>query len=156
MKMVVKTVKMMVFVAITFATLTIVTNARAQTDIFAGKFALSNEIHWGTVTLPPGEYSLYIHSLDMPGLIWSSSSRKEMVIPVARIADSEKGDARLTIVERDGVLRLMSVNIPSLRLSLQYVPMTASERSSLAKRHSIEAMPLAAEANSAHSLSSTP
>lgn len=133
------TVRLLVIVTLTACAFA--TAASAQSS-FTGKFTLPYEVHWGTVMLPAGDYSITMASPTAPAEVWSANGKTKMftVIPIA--ADSQKGAASIFITVRGNERRVQSLNLPQLGQSLTYEPLSRSEREALAKGRRLEAVPV--------------
>jgi hypothetical protein len=117
------------------------TAANAQSS-FTGKFTLPYEVHWGTVVLPAGDYSITLESLSAPALVWSASGEIKMFTVPPITADSQKGAARLYITFLQGERIVRSLNLPQNGRSLVYKPLTKAERELVAKAGQIETVPV--------------
>jgi hypothetical protein len=129
---------------VVFATLISVAGASAQTSGFAGTFTLPHEVVWGAAVLPPGSYTIRMTSIHAPGMVRSTDGKTQAYLLTAAAGDPEKGNASLTIITRGSQRKVVSLNLPSVGVSLVYSPLTKSEREILAKAKQIEAVPLIA------------
>ncbi len=109
---------------------------------FTGKFTLPHEVHWGTVALPAGDYSITMVSPAAPILIQSASGETKMFTSVPVRADSEKGDAYLLITVRGNERRVSAMNLPQLGTSFIYEPLSKTDRELLAKEGQIHVVPV--------------
>jgi hypothetical protein len=129
---------------VVFATLISVAGASAQTTGFLGTFTLPHEVLWGAAVLPPGGYTIRMTSIHAPGMVRSTDGKTQAFVITVASGDPEKGNASLTIVTRGSQRKVVSINLPSVGVSLVYSPLTKSEREILAKAKQIEAVPLIA------------
>ena len=124
-----------------FATCVFTAAANAQSS-FEGKFTLPYEVHWNHAVLAPGEYSIQMDAKGMPAVVHSTSTGKSVNTYSPILADPEKGAARLTVTIRGNDRRVRSVNLPEIGKSLNFEPLTATERETFAKAGQIDTVPV--------------
>jgi len=129
---------------VVFATLITVAGASAQTSGFAGTFTLPHEVLWGAALLPPGSYTIRMPSIHAPGFVRSTDGKTQAIVFTVASGNPEKGNPSLTIMTRGSQRKVVSMNLPSVGVSLVYSPLTKSEREILAKAKQIEGVPLIA------------
>lgn len=124
-------------VGVILATGLIAVGASAQLgdpSVFAGKFTLPYEVHWGRSVLPPGAYSISMESVQRAAIVRSADGRTNMFLRVPIVGDTEKGIGTcITIVHRGSERRVQAVNLPELGKIMIYEPLTKAEHEELAK-----------------------
>jgi len=133
-----KTVKMLAILALAMCAFTAAANAQSV----AGRFTLPYEVHWGTATLPPGEYTITMDSLHSATLVQSASNSQSFFTRMPTINDSMERPTSLVITSFQGERRVRSLNLPQYRRSLIYEPLTKAEREQLAKAGQIQSVPV--------------
>jgi hypothetical protein len=131
--------KLLLGVVIATCVFTAVVNAQPT---FVGKFTLAYEAHWGQAVLPAGEYSIRMDSVAGPAKIMPVSGNWAVQTQLPITADSEKGGTYLTITTQGNEHRVRSMNIPELKKSVIFAPLTKSEREVLAKAGQISTVPV--------------
>jgi len=129
--------------AAVFATCLIAAGANAQFGpaVFAGKFTLPYEVHWGGSVLSAGEYSIRMESVQHAAVVSSPDGKVNMFIRIPTVGDAEKGGATyLTIFIRGNERTVQSLNLPELGKMLTYHPLTKSEREELAKAGQVQTL----------------
>jgi len=107
----------------------------ANAQVFEGKFTLPSQARWGQATLPAGDYSFTLDSMDMKSKLSVFHGRNVVGMIVAQSYDAtDSGHAELTVEQ--GTVR--SLRLPELGIILQYAPqspkhLTAPEERQLAK-----------------------
>ncbi len=107
----------------------------ANAQVFQGKFTLPFQARWGQATLPAGDYSLTLDSVDMKSTLRVSHGRNIVGMIVAQSFDkTDSGRPELTVEQ--GTVR--SLRLPELGIILQYAPqgpkhLTAPEERQLAQ-----------------------
>ena len=133
-----KTVRMLAIFTLAICAFTATANAQSVT----GRFTLPYEVHWGTATLPAGEYTITMDSLDSATLVQSANSNISFYTSIPVAQDSTKGSASLLITSFQGEHRVRSMNLPQYRRSVIYEPMNKAEREQLAKAGQIHSVPV--------------
>ena len=123
---------MRLLVIVLWITCAFAATANAQSN-FTGRFTLPYEVHWGTVALPAGDYSITMASYAAPALIRSASGKAKMFTRTPVRADSEKGAAYLFIAVRENERRVLYLNLPQFGTSFIYEPQNKTERELFAK-----------------------
>ena len=121
-----KTVRLLAI--LTLATCALAAAANAQN--VTAKFTLPYEVHWGTATLPAGEYAISMDSLHIT-LVQSAQNNLSFLTRIPVMADNSKGPASLVITSFQGDRRVRSLNV--LGKSFVYEPLTRAEREQIAK-----------------------
>jgi hypothetical protein len=135
-------IKTRLFAAVVLATSVFAVAAYAQ-PTFVGKFTLPYEVHWNHAVLPAGEYSIRMNTINgTPLVVSSTSGGKTVFTRVPILANSEKGASYLTITALGNEHRVRSLNLPELRRSLIFEPLTNTEREMLSKAGQIDAVPV--------------
>ena len=132
---------MRLLMIVTLITCAFAVAGNAQSS-FIGRFTLPYEVHWGTVALPAGDYSITMDSFGAPILIRSASGEAKMFASIPVRADSEKGPACLFITVRGNERIVRSLNLPQLGTSFIYEPLNTTERELLAKEGQIQSVPV--------------
>ena len=107
----------------------------ANAQVFQGKFTLPSQARWGQATLPAGDYSFTLDSVDMKSRLRIFHDRNVVDMIVAQSYDTtDSGRAELTVEQ--GTVR--SLRLPELGIILQYAPqrpkhLTAPEERQLAQ-----------------------
>jgi hypothetical protein len=133
-----KTVKMLAILTLAMCASAAAANAQSVT----GKFTLPYEVHWGTATLPAGEYTITMDSLHSATLVQSASNSQSFFTRMPTINDSAKRPVGLVITSFRGERRVRSLNLPQYGRSLIYEPITKAEREQLAKAGQIQNVPV--------------
>ena len=133
-----KIVRMLAIVALAIWALTATANAQSV----QGKVTLPYKVHWGTATLPPGNYTISMDSLHTATLVQSASNNISFYTRMAVAQDSTKGPASLLITSFQGERRVRSLNLPEYGRSLVYDPLTKAEREQIAKAGQEQAVPV--------------
>jgi hypothetical protein len=116
--------------------------ATANAQSVMGRFTLPYEVHWGTATLPAGEYTITMDSLQSATLVQSASTSQSFFTRMPTIQDSEKGAACLIVTTQGNERTIRSLNLPQDGKSLVYKPLTKAEREQLAKAGQIQSVPV--------------
>ena len=123
-----KTVRLLAILALATCAFAAAANAQSVT----AKFTLPYEVHWGTATLPAGEYAISMDSLHTAiALVQSASNNVSFFTRIPVMADSSKSPASLVITSFQGDRRVRSLNV--LGKSFVYEPLTRAEREQIAK-----------------------
>ena len=109
---------------------------------YGGKVTLPNEVHWGGVVLPAGEYTLAMDTIAGPLMVVDSSGRtRVLVYAVPDVASTTQPTAIL--ITRDGAQRTVrSLNCPSWGRKLVFKPFTRAERDLMARGDQLETIPV--------------
>ena len=124
-----KTIKMLAILTLAMCASAAAANAQSVT----GRFTLPYEVHWGTATLPAGEYTIRMDSLHTATLVQSVSNSQSFFTRMPTMDTSAKGSMSLVITSSQGERRVRSLNLPQYRRALIYEPLTKAEREQLAK-----------------------
>ena len=115
--------------------------ANAQPS-FAGKFTLPYEVRWGQAVLPAGDYFIRMDSTTAPAMIRSASGTMIVYTQFPSLADNDGGGTYLTITTQGRERKVRSLNLPGLKRSLVFAPLTKNEREALAKAGQIHNVPV--------------
>jgi hypothetical protein len=133
-----KTVRMLAIFTLAMCAFTATANAQSV----MGRFTLPYEVHWGTATLPAGEYMITMDSLHSATLVHSVSNSQSFFTRMPTINDSTKRPTSLVITSFQGERRVRSLNLPQYGKSVIYEPLTKAEREQLAKAGQIQSVPV--------------
>jgi len=132
--------RLILLLIVTLATCAFSAAANAQSG-FTGKFTLPYEVHWGTVVLPAGEYTISMNTVDAATLVQSANNNQSFYTRIPMIEDSEKGTACLFITVHGNERMIRSLNMPQYGRSLVYKPLTKAEREQL-KAGQVQTVPV--------------
>jgi hypothetical protein len=116
--------KVQVLVLSLLSSVAIPSNAVAQPAV-AGRFTISSEALWGTIVLPPGDYTFAVEqdgALPVVMIYLARGGAKGMVFPayVTEMGRSESGKVTLENINGEKVVTALSVE--KLGLVLHYAP----------------------------------
>ena len=96
------------------------TNGNAQT-VYQGKFTLPFETHWGSATLPAGDYTFTMASASSPYTLYIHGQATNAIIQ-ASAADAKvvSGHAQLNLVDIADVQNVETFEAPELGLTFSY------------------------------------
>lgn len=105
-------------VALALGALAISGNAQ---DALQGKFTLPSETHWGTTTLPAGDYTFTLPTNSVPYTFYIQGKGVGAII-VANTADEKtaSGHSQLNLVEIGGVQTVETFEAPALGVTFTY------------------------------------
>lgn len=110
-------------------------------DAFDGKFQLSSEVRWGLAVLPAGEYNFSLESTRHPFkiLIYRADRNVSAMVESSVSEDARPGGSFLSISEYGSKRAVRSLNLPQLKMSLIFEPLTRRERETLfaSKSHTV-------------------
>jgi hypothetical protein len=116
--------------------------AAAQAQSYKGRFTLPNETRWNGATLPAGDYSLAMNTVEGPLRVIDSSGQIR-VLAYALVEDLGNGQPTALLVTRDGPVRTVrSLNCPAWGHKLVFKPLTRAERALIAEREQVETVPV--------------
>ncbi len=95
--------------------------AEDRTPVFKGNVTLPFETRWGTAILPPGEYTLSVHSTSLPARVTVRGKNGSVFITAQSLAlrgDSENRSYLLIGKWRRGVVR--SLYVSELGMAFNY------------------------------------
>jgi hypothetical protein len=100
------------------------TSGNAQ-NAYQGKFTLPFETHWGSATLPAGDYTFTLSSASSPYTLYIQGQAGSAIIR-ASSADSKviSGHAQLNLVDIANVQNVQTFEAPELGLTLIYATPT--------------------------------
>jgi hypothetical protein len=111
----------------------------ANAQDFSGKFTLPFEARWGQATLPAGDYSLTVNSLNTICTVYRGQNAVAM-IPAQSTDKTYSGHAALSVEQ--GTVR--SLRLPDLGIILQYSPQQPKHRTAPQERETAQLVPVAA------------
>lgn len=124
-----KTIKMLAILTLAMCAPAAAANAQSVT----ARFTLPYEVHWGTATLPAGEYTIRMDSLHAATLVQSVTNSQSFFTRMPTMDNNSKLPASLVITSSQGERRVRSLNLPQYGRSLVYEPLSKAEREQLAK-----------------------
>ena len=94
-------------------------------DAYQGKFTLPSETHWGSTTLPAGDYIFTLPTNSAPYMFYVQGKGVGAII-VADAADEKvaSGHAQLNLVDIGGVKTVETFEAPSLGVTFSYAAPT--------------------------------
>jgi hypothetical protein len=96
------------------------TSGNAQ-NAYQGKFTLPVETHWGSATLPPGEYTFAMPSKSSPYKLYVRGEKVSAIIQASSIDDRGVSDhAQLSLVEIADVQTVQTFDAPELGVTFIY------------------------------------
>ena len=100
------------------------TNGNAQ-DAYKGKFTLPFETHWGTATLPAGDYTFALASTGSPYTLYIRGEKANAII-MATSADEKlaSGHAQLNLVDIADTQTVQTFDAPELGKTFVYSTLT--------------------------------
>jgi hypothetical protein len=115
----------------------------ANAQVFQGKFTPPFQARWGQVTLPAGDYSLTLDSVDMKSTLHVYRGQKGVgMILVQSYYKTDSGHAELTVEQ--GSVR--SLRLPGLGIILQYAPQRPKHITAPEERQLAQLLPVTAVA----------
>src|SRR5580692_12743003 len=98
----------------------LVTSGNAQ-NIYQGKFTLPTETHWGSATLPAGDYTFVMSSASSQYRLYIRGAQVNAIIMAASTDDRAVADhAQLNLVDIADVETVQTFDAPELGLTLVY------------------------------------
>jgi hypothetical protein len=90
----------------------------------SGKFTLTKEVRWGTVMLPPGDYSYSVeHHAAETVLLRSSTARPSAIVMAASVSTVDPpGASRLVLQQQGGEWFVSSMVLGRLGEELHFTP----------------------------------
>jgi hypothetical protein len=96
------------------------TSGNAQ-NVYQGKFTLPFETHWGSATLPAGDYTFTLQSTSAPYTIYLRGEGLNAIIRATSIDDRSVSDhAQLNLVDIADVQTVQTFDAPELGLTFVY------------------------------------
>lgn len=106
--------------AIALALVALATSGKAQ-NVYQGKFTLPFETHWGSATLPAGDYSFtMISALSGYRLYVRGEKVSTTIVPSVYDAKVTSGHAQLNLVDIADVQNVETFEAPELGLTFSY------------------------------------
>jgi len=113
----------------------------ANAQVAQGKFTLPFQARWGQATLPAGDYSFTLDSVDMKSRLCVFHERNIVDMIVAQSYDkASSGRAELTVEQ--GTVR--SLRLPELGIILQYAPQRPKQLTAPEERQLAQLVPITA------------
>lgn len=95
--------------------------ARANAQAFQGQFTLQEEARWGVGTLPAGNYTFTIGSLQPGGIVAIRGEGKAiMAVAGSRNDDVSSDPSSLLLVRRAGAFTVRSLHLAEVGVDLYY------------------------------------
>jgi hypothetical protein len=100
------------------------TNGNAQ-DVYKGKFTLPFETHWGSATLPAGDYTFVMSSASSDYRLYIRGAKVNAII-MAAVADEKvvAGHAQLNLVDIADMQTVQSFDAPEIGKTFAYLTPT--------------------------------
>jgi hypothetical protein len=95
------------------------TNGKPQ-NIYQGKFTLPVETHWGSATLPAGDYTFAVPSASAQYRLYIRGQRSNFIIPAVTAETATPQHAQLNLVEIADVYTVQTFDAPELGLTFTY------------------------------------
>jgi hypothetical protein len=121
-------------------------SGKAQ-SIYHGKFTLPFETHWGSATLPAGDYTFTVESASAQYRLYVRGQQTNFIIPAVTAEDATSQHAQLNLVDTADVYAVQTFDAPELGLTFTYWTPTHKHMSSKEARQ--KAAPQAAPASQA-------
>jgi hypothetical protein len=96
------------------------TSGKAQQSIYQGKFTLPVETHWGSATLPAGDYTFTVASAAAEYRLFIHGQRSNFIIPTVTADDATPQHAQLNLVEIADKYSVQTFDAPELGLTFTY------------------------------------
>jgi hypothetical protein len=124
-----KTLTIKITLALVAFTLLASLNAAAQKSL-AGKFAVVEELRWGTAVLPAGEYVFTVESMQSPVRVAvRSADGRSVALLTSQSLNRVEGGKPFLLTTRYGDHRQVRfLNLPALGVALVYEPLSRQER----------------------------
>jgi len=111
--------------------------ANAQ-SLFRGSVTLPYEVRWGQEVLQPGDYLIFVNSLDRPAEILSKAGKQIVFIPAQFTDRDDNGRTCLNITANGNKRTVSSLNMATLGISFIYNPLTKIQREKTATAHYVQ------------------
>ena len=98
----------------------VATGGKAQQSIYQGKFTLPVETHWGSATLPAGEYTFTVGSAAAQYRLYIHGERSNFIIPTVTAENSAPQNAQLNLVDVADKQTVETFDAPQLGLTFSY------------------------------------
>jgi hypothetical protein len=121
-------------------------SGKAQ-SIYHGKFTLPFETHWGSATLPAGDYTFTVASASAQYRLYIRGQQTNFIIPAVTAEDATSQHAQLNLVDSADVYAVQTFDAPELGLIFTYWTPTQKHMSSKEARQ--KAVPQAAPTSQA-------
>jgi hypothetical protein len=96
------------------------TSGKAQQSIYQGKFTLPVETHWGTATLPAGDYTFTVASAASEYRLFIRGQRSNFIIPTVVADNATPQHAQLNLVDIGDKYTVETFDAPQLGLTFTY------------------------------------
>ena len=96
------------------------TSGKAQQSIYQGKFTLPVETHWGSATLPAGDYTFTVSSAAAEYRLFINGQRSNFIIPTVTADNATPQHAQLNLVEIADKYTVETFDAPELGLTFTY------------------------------------
>jgi hypothetical protein len=111
--------------------------ASGQAPVYAGKFTLPFEARWGSATLPAGDYSFKLDTVDPAGALVLFRGTRAVALIRNQMHSMEPSDySRLTVVQNSAGNTVRELSLPEIGVVLHY-PLSKPGRASAAAEREI-------------------
>jgi hypothetical protein len=94
-------------------------------NAYQGKFTLPFETHWGSATLPAGDYTFVMSSASAQYRLYVQGAQVDAIIMAASTDDrAVRGHAQLNLVDIADVETVQTFDVPELGVTLVYLTPT--------------------------------
>ena len=107
-------------VGITALVLSALATSGSAQDMYRGKFTLPVETHWGTATLPAGDYAFAVISERDQYRLYIRGQRTKVIVPSITAENATPRQAQLKLVDIAGVFTVQTFDAPELGLTFTY------------------------------------
>jgi hypothetical protein len=117
--------------------------ASAQAPVYAGKFTLPFEARWGLATLPAGDYSFKLDTVDPGGALVLFRGTKAVALIWNQEHSMERSDrSRLTVVQNSAGNTVRELSLPDIGVVLHYPAPKPGRASAAAEREIAQVVPV--------------
>ena len=113
----------------------------ASAQSLEGKFTLPSEVHWGSATLPAGDYSFTLDQGNGEGLVRVSRGL-EAVAMVQPLGYGDSKSKRSVIIVEAGIVRKLS--LPQIGMDLSFAAHRPAHRAAPQEEELAQIIPVAA------------
>jgi hypothetical protein len=125
--------RMLVIAAFALAAVCASATPAAAQGVYKGSFTLPHEVRWQNATLPAGDYTFELKSLDTPSLITLKGPNGSRFIP-ALVANNQASEQSMLVVEmRGSVAAVTELHLSGIGRTLRYAAPKAPKDVELAQ-----------------------
>ena len=95
-------------------------SGKAQQNIYQGKFTLPVETHWGSATLPAGDYTFTVGSAAAEYRLYIHGQRSNFIIPTVTAENATPQRTQLNLVDIADAYPVETFDAPQLGLTFTY------------------------------------